>query len=102
MPRYLTLWEMDQSKMPVDPKERLALLKKMNDMTKRVLKEHPGAEWGAFVGESKGFSISSDSATALEMNVVAQTFVPYVQFKVYQAVSNEEFADVLKALAQQK
>jgi hypothetical protein len=102
MPRYFTLWEMDQSKMPADPKERLALLKKMSDMTKKFLKEHPGAEWGGFVGEGKGFAISSSSGTALEMNVVSQMFAPYVQNKVYQAISIEEFDDVIKALAQQK
>jgi hypothetical protein len=102
MPRYLSLWEIDPSKMPNDPKERLTLLKKMSDMTKKTLKEHPGSEWGAFVGENGGFSISSTSATPVELTAVSQMFLPYVQFKVHQVISSEEFDEVFKALQQQK
>jgi len=102
MPRYFSIWEMDQTKMPADPKERLALLKQMSDMTKKWLKEHPGSEWGGFVGEGKGFAISATSGTALEMNMVSLMFAPYVKNTVYQAISIEEFDEVLKALEQRK
>jgi len=102
MPRYISLWEMDTSRMPSDPKERLALLQKMIDMTKQSLKENPGSQWGTFVGENKGFSLSSEGGTWQGMMKIQQMFAPYVHSKVYQAASIEEAEEVLKSMMQQK
>lgn len=101
VPRYMNLWEIDDSKVPTDPKERLALLMKMTEMTKQTLKEHPGTEWGIFLGENKGFSVSSSNATWQDMQKTTQTFAPYVKSEVCQVLSIEEAEQVLKSMMSQ-
>lgn len=103
MPKYFNLWEMDTTRMPTDPNERMAVLKKLLEITKQYLKENPGSEWGAFIGESKGYS--SGSVSWQELTKVQQMLAPYVHFKIYQAVSVEELEEFYKpmmAKAQQK
>ena len=39
MPKYLLLWEVDPSKLPIDPKERGAAWSAMLDMVKQGIKE---------------------------------------------------------------
>ena len=53
MGKYLVLWEIDQTKIPVDPKERgdtwsLFMTVVRQDIEKGIVKD-----WGAFVGDTK-------------------------------------------------
>jgi len=55
MGKYLVLWEIDQTKIPVDPKERgdtwsLFMTVVRQDIEKGIVKD-----WGAFVGDTKGY-----------------------------------------------
>ena len=100
MPKYVTLWEMDTSKLPTDPNERAAVMTKLIEMTKQWLKENPGSEWGAFIGESKGFSLGAK--TPQDIMKINMMFSPYVQFKVYQAASVTEVDEVYKAMIPKK
>ena len=100
MPNTVTLWELDLSKLPGDPNERTALMAKMIEMTKQVLKEHPGTVWGAFIGEDKGYS--AGPLTAQDIVKINLMFSPFVKFKVYQAISIDEFDAIFKAVQQRK
>ena len=96
MPKYVNLWEMDMSRIPADPNECMMLLQKMTEMTKQVLKEHPGAQWGSFIGENKGFAVGEMSWQ--DIVKINQMFAPYVINKTYQAASIEELEGVLKSM----
>ena len=100
MLKYVTLWELEMSKLPNDANERVTVMTKMIEMTKQVLKENPGSEWGAFIGEGKGYSIGSK--TPQDIMKINMMFSPYVQFKVYQAVSIDEFEEVFKSMMQRR
>ena len=102
MPKYLNLWEVDTSRMPSDPNERMALLKKMAEMTKQFLKEKPGSQWGMSLDGSQGFSLSSGSGTWQEMSMSMMAFAPYIKSKVYQVMSIEEAEELLKSMMKQK
>ena len=57
MGRYLALWEVEESKIPIDPRERgegWALLMSLvrQDIEKGLVKS-----WGAFIGEAKGYCV---------------------------------------------
>jgi hypothetical protein len=57
MAKYLMLWDLNQSMIPVDAKERGSgyelLLTMVNlDIEKGLIKD-----WGAFVGESAGYCV---------------------------------------------
>ena len=96
--KYVCLWEMDVSRMPTDPKERAAAMMKMIEMTKQGLKSHPDWEWGNFIGENKGYSTATGDPKEVMKGALA--FSPYIQFKVYQTASIDEFEEAFKSLMQ--
>jgi hypothetical protein len=86
--------------MPDDPAERFKVLAKMNEMTKQFLKDNPGSDWGAFIGENQGYGTGVKSAA--DIIKLQMMFAPYVRFKVYQAASVDEVWDALKSMMPQK
>ncbi len=100
MSKYVTLWEMDMSKIPTDPKESSAVMTKMIEMTKQWLKDNPGTEWGTFIGENKGYVLGGKSPQDVMKTTLM--FSPYVQFKVYQAASINEVEEVYKSMMPKK
>ena len=97
MGKYLVLWEVDHSKIPIDPKERAegwGLLMAMvgQDMEKGILKD-----WGTFSGESKGYSIYDTSR--IELMKTLQQYVPFVMFEVRPIATVGDVNEMLKALS---
>ena len=102
MPRYLSIWEMDRSKVPADPKERMAFLKKMLEMTKQALKDNPGSQWGISISGTEGFALSPARRKWQDAAKGAWTFAPFIKGKILQVMSAEEAEDVLNSMTQQK
>jgi hypothetical protein len=93
--KYFSLWETDMSRISSDPKEMAESMTKAIEMSKQWLKNHPGAEWGAFIGEHRGYVMADLSATELmEANLM---FSPYIHFKNFQAVTINEYEDAFKS-----
>lgn len=98
MARYLALWEGDNSRMPIDPKERAsgfqaALGKIKEDMKKGLIKD-----WGSFVGVPNGFAIYEGSEVDVEKSV--QQYAPFYTFKVYPLSSLAQTEELIKALSE--
>jgi hypothetical protein len=96
--KYVTLWEMDMDRFPADPVESGKIMMKLIDMTKQWQQANPDGEWGAFIGENKGYSTGAKSAE--EIMKINMMFKPYVHFKVYQAMSIDEVEAGMKSLMQ--
>jgi hypothetical protein len=96
MGRYLIMWEADESKIPLDPKERKAGWLAAIEMTKQLIKDGKIKYWGGFVGQTKGFNIVEDT----EENIHSDTakLIPYFRFKVYPLISFEKAEKVIKAM----
>jgi len=97
MGKYLLLWELDPTRMPVDPKERATLwgtlmARVREDIEKGVIKE-----WGMFVGGSSGFYVGEGSE--VEISLVNQRYVPYGAFKAYPITSENQVNEMIKALS---
>ena len=93
MGKYLVLWEVDQTKIPIDPKERgegWGFLMAM-DIEKGLTKE-----WGAFLGETKGYSINE--GTELEVMTSLQQYVPFCKFDVHPVASENQVNEMIKSL----
>jgi hypothetical protein len=96
MGMYLALWEVEESKIPLDPKERgegWALLMSLvrQDIEKGLVKS-----WGAFVAEAKGYCVWEGGE--VEVMVAAQQYVPYVKFKVHPVATENQVNEEIKAL----
>jgi hypothetical protein len=70
----------------------------MADQVKQDLKEHKEEDWGCFVGETSGYSISERSEIDIAKDL--QRFYPFVSFKVRQVVSVDVVAEIAKSLTE--
>jgi hypothetical protein len=96
MGKYLMLWEIDTTKVPVSPKERGAGWNALLEMVKQDIKKGMTKDWGAFVGEINGYSVAE--GTEVEIGNMLQQFAPFVRFKVHPIASVSQVEEVIKAL----
>lgn len=95
MGKYLLLWEMDQTRIPIDPKERGTGSKALMDMVKQDIEKGILKDWGGFVGEEKGYAIVE--GTEVEIGNMVQQYVPFVRFEVHPIASVSQVEETLKA-----
>ena len=96
MGKYLILWEVDQTKIPLDPKQRgqgwgLLMAMVRQDIEKGITKD-----WGAFVGESKGYAVNE--GTELEVMKALQQYVPFCIFTVHPISTESQVNEMIKGL----
>ena len=97
MGKYLVLWEVDQTKIPINPKERKEGWSMLMAMTGQDMEKGLTKDWGAFVGENKGYAVSE--GTELEVMSSMQQYVPFCTFKVYPIATMQQVNEMIKALA---
>ena len=96
MARYFMLWEVDQTKIPINPKERGAGWAALMNMIKQDREKGMLKDWGAFIGESKGYAVHEGSE--LEVMKALQQYVPFVKFQVHAAASENQVNEMIKGL----
>jgi len=94
MGKYLLLWEIDSSRIPVDAKERGVAWTLMLEIVKGDLKSNKASDWGAFVGETNGYSIME--GTEVEVASLCMQYAPYVQFKVHPIATVAQVGEIIK------
>jgi len=97
MAKYLMLWEMDNARTPVDPKERGAGYQLLVAMVKQDIQKGVMKDWGGFVGELDGYAIVE--GTEVEIGNTIQQYIPFVTFKTRAVASVSQVEEVLKALS---
>lgn len=97
MGKYLYLWEIDRTKIPMDPKERGVGFSMLLEMVKQDLKKGITKDWGVFPGEFSGYSVVE--GTEVEIMNQVQQYTPFVYFKVYPIASVTQTEQMIKALA---
>ncbi len=97
MGKYLVLWEVDNTKIPIDAKERGAAWGVLMAMVRQDIEKGLTTSWGAFVGETKGYGVYE--GTELEVMNALQQYVPFVIFKVHPVASESQVNEMIKALS---
>ena len=97
MGKYLLLWEVDQTKIPIDPKERGTGWGAMLGMVKQDMEKGISKDWGLFVGERYGYAVAE--GTELEVMAMLQQYVPFVSFKVHPVATVSQAEELIKALS---
>ena len=88
MAKYLLLWEMDMSRLPVDPQERLAGEIKLLTMIKGDLESGRLKDWGVFPGGNAGYAIME--GTDQDVLLGAEKYTPYAKFKASTVLSIDQ------------
>ena len=96
MGKYLMIWELNYSLVPVDSRERGAGYEMLIKMVKQDIKNGLAKDWGNFVGEGSGYCIAEGSE--VEINKMVQQYSPYVNFKTHAVVSVEQVDEVIKSM----
>jgi hypothetical protein len=96
MGRYLVLWEMDQTKVPISPQERGTGWAALTDIIREDMKKGITKDFGTFVGELRGYSVME--GTEAEIGNSLQQFVPFAIFNVHAVASLEQTNELIKAL----
>lgn len=97
MGKFLLLWEIDGTKVPISPQERGAGWGALIDMVKQDLEKGRFKDWGAFVGEINGYVVAE--GTEVEIGNMVQRYVPFVFFKVHPVASVSQVGEIIKALS---
>jgi hypothetical protein len=97
MGKYLIAWEIDQSKVAINPQERGAAWGAFMAMIKQDIKKGTIKDWGAYVGELNGYTIAE--GTEAEIGKLNQQYVPFVIFKVHPVASVAQVEEVVKSLS---
>lgn len=97
MGKYLGLWEMDPTRVPIDPVERGNLWLMMTAMVRQDMEKGLVKEWGTFVGEINGYFVAE--GTEVEVSLMTQQYVPYARFKFHAAISVDKVEEIAKSLA---
>ena len=96
MGKYLITWQIDQTKIPLDPKQRGEGWGFLLSMVKQDLEKRISTDWGAFVGEASGYSIMEGSE--VEVMKALQQYVPYCKFQTHPVASVMQVEEMLNAL----
>jgi hypothetical protein len=96
MGKYLLLWEIDTTRLPVSRKERAVGWSALMNFVKDDIKQGKTLEWGAFVGELRGFSIIE--ADEVEIGILLQRYSPFVHFETHPIVGVEDVEKVIEGM----
>ncbi len=94
MGRYLAMWEVDQSRVPVDGKEIAVAWSLLLELVKQDIKSGITKDHGTFVGETNGYAIME--GTEVEVASVAMQYGPYVLFKVHPIATVAQVGEIIK------
>ena len=97
MGKYLVLWEIDQSRVPVSAKERGAAWGLLLEVVKKDIKAGITKDWGAFVGEINGYTVVE--GTEVEVANTLMQYAPYVSFRTHPIASVTQVGDIIKKMA---
>ena len=96
MGKYLVLWEVVQTQIPVDPKERGEGWGMLMAMVRQDIEKGVTKDWGAVVGETNGYFVAE--GTELEVMNELQQYVPFCTFKVRPIATESQVNEMIKGL----
>lgn len=96
MGKYLLLWEIDPTRVPVDRKERAAAWGSQIELVKQDIQKGLTKDMGAFVGELNGYSVVEGTEVEIA-NLTSQ--YPFTRFKTHAVASVSQIEEFLKTLA---
>jgi len=97
MTKFLTLWEMDRTRIPDSPEEQLQYWTMLLNMIKEDIKNGRTREFGMFVGGFKGYIIRE--GTELEIQTEISKYSKFTNHKTFPFLEINQLEEMLKALS---
>ena len=96
MATYLLIWDLNPNYITEDPAKRASQWKQLMNMVDQDMKKGVMKDWGSFIAERGGDCIVEGSE--VDVGLVAQQYVPYVEFKTHACASVGLTKNLLDAL----
>ena len=96
MAKYLLLWEVDTTHTPTGKEERKKMHLGMQSIVTQQVKAGQITQWGAFVGEAKGYCIIDGAAE--DVHTLTGGWIPFVRFQTNEVLSIEQVMKATEAI----
>ena len=88
MSKYLVYWELNDSNLPSDPKERATIGIKLDQMVKQEINEGKVNDWGVFIDGDSGYAVMEGNSADLYEDFYR--YKPYINFEVNEVLSIDQ------------
>lgn len=95
MTKFLTLWEIDRSKIPDSPEEQLQYWTMLLNMIKEDMKNGKTIGFGEFVGGFKGYVIREGTEQEIHMEI--SKYAKFTNHKTFPFLEVNELEEMLKS-----
>ena len=96
MAKFMAFWEVDQSKIPIDPKERGEGWSMLMAMVRQDFETGILKDWGAFLGESSGYCVWEGSE--IDVMKMIQQYVPFCIFDIHAIATEDRVNEMLTSM----
>lgn len=96
MQKYLLLWKLNRSLIPVDPKERGEGFSLLMAMVQQDIEVGLTKDWGCFVGEGNGYAVVEGDE--IEVSKMVQQYSPYCEFSTFPVASVDQMNEVIQSM----
>ncbi len=96
MQKYMMLWKLNRSLIPVNPQERGEGFSLLMSLVQQDIEVGLTKDWGCFVGEGNGYCIVEGSE--IEISKMVQQYSPYCEFSTHPVASVDQMNDVIRTL----
>ncbi len=93
MGKYLVIWEQVPGAVPTSPKEAGPAILALIEMVEAGMKNGSMKDWGAFLGESKGYTEGTEVEAITDM----LHYAPFLKFEVHPVATVAQVAEAVKA-----
>jgi hypothetical protein len=97
MSTYLLIWNLNPNYISEEPAKRAKQWQQLMKMIDEDMKRGVLKSWGSFIAEGGGYSLMEGSE--LDVSVMAQQYVPYVEFETHACATFEQTKQLLEAMA---
>ena len=95
MTKFLTLWEIDRSRIPDSPEEQIRYHTMLLNMIKEDMKSGRTLEFGMFVGGFEGYVIREGTEQEIHMEI--SKYAKFTIHKTYPILEISQLDEMLKA-----
>ncbi len=95
MTKFLTLWELDRTRIPDSPEDQMQYFAMLTNMIKEDMRNGKTIGFGAFAGGFKGFVIRE--GTELEIHMEISKYSKFTNHKTFPFLEVSQLEEMLKS-----
>jgi len=95
MPKFYIKWQLDPTKIPADPEERVKGWLSMLGMVKADIKAGVTKDWGCAAGGNGGYAVI-EAPSGKELFTHLLKWMPHVQFEVTPVLTVDQTIEAIK------